>query len=160
MIASTILIVVSNNKATALLGLGILGFGIAIIFAYYSAPDLAITQIVVETLTIVLLFLTISRLPQMRRISTKRTIWLDVGIASVVGLLTTLLVIQASLVQLSDTISGQMGDWSYTIAKGKNVVNVILVDFRALDTFGEIAVLAIAALGVGILMAKKGSKES
>jgi len=160
MIASTIFIVASNSKATALLGLGILGFGIAIIFAYYSAPDLAITQIVVETLTIVLLFLTISRLPQMRRISAKRTIWVDAGIAAVVGILASILVIQATLVQLSESISGQMGDWSYTIAKGKNVVNVILVDFRALDTFGEIAVLAIAALGIGILMAKKGSKES
>jgi len=67
------------------------------------------------------------------------------------------LVLKADLVQLAPSISAQLGDWSYPLAKGKNVVNVILVDFRALDTYGEVMVIAIAALGVGILM-RQGRK--
>lgn len=152
MCGATILVLATNNKTNALLGFGIVGFGIALLFAYFGAPDLAITQIVVETLTLVLLFLVIARLPEIRRISHARTLWFDGVVAAVVGLLAFLLVVKTDLVQLSPSISSRLGEWSYPLAKGKNVVNVILVDFRALDTYGEVMVIAIAALGVGILM--------
>ena len=157
MTAATVLVLMTNVKTNALLGFGIVGFGIALLFAYFGAPDLAITQIVVETLTLVLLFLVISRLPEMRRISRKRTLWFDAFASAIVGLLVFGLVLKADLVQLAPSISAQLGDWSYPLAKGKNVVNVILVDFRALDTYGEVMVIAIAALGVGILM-RQGRK--
>lgn len=157
MTAATVLVLITNAKTNALLGFGIVGFGIALLFAYFGAPDLAITQIVVETLTLLLLFLIIARLPEMRRISRRRTIWFDAVFSAVVGLLVFILVLKADLVQLAPSISAQLGEWSYPLAKGKNVVNVILVDFRALDTFGEVMVIAIAALGVGILM-KQGRK--
>lgn len=157
MTAATVLVLVTNVKTNALLGFGIVGFGIALLFAYFGAPDLAITQIVVETLTLLLLFLIIARLPEMRRISRRRTLWIDAVFSAVVGLLVFALVLKADLVQLAPSISAQLGEWSYPLAKGKNVVNVILVDFRALDTFGEVMVIAIAALGVGILM-KQGRR--
>ncbi|MEM0966437.1 MAG: hydrogen gas-evolving membrane-bound hydrogenase subunit E [Verrucomicrobiota bacterium] len=157
MTGATVLVLMTNVKTNALLGFGIVGFGIALLFAYFGAPDLAITQIVVETLTLLLLFLVLSRLPEMRRISSKRTLWFDAGFSAVVGLLVFALVLKADLVQLAPAISAQLGDWSYPLAKGKNVVNVILVDFRALDTFGEVIVIVIAALGVGILM-RQGRK--
>lgn len=152
MTAATVLVLMTNVKTNALLGFGIVGFGIALLFAYFGAPDLAITQIVVETLTLLLLFLILSRLPEMRRISRPRTLWFDAAFSAVIGILVFALVLKADLVQLAPSISAQLGEWSYPLAKGKNVVNVILVDFRALDTFGEVMVIAIAALGVGILM--------
>jgi len=152
MTAATVLVLMTNVKTNALLGFGIVGFGIALLFAYFGAPDLAITQIVVETLTLLLLFLVLSRLPEMRRISRKRTLWFDAAFSAIIGLLVFALVLKTDLVQLAPSISSQLGEWSYPLAKGRNVVNVILVDFRALDTFGEVMVIAIAALGVGILM--------
>ncbi len=158
MTAATVLVLATNEKTNALLAFGIVGFGIALLFGYFGAPDLAITQIVVETLTLLLLFLILSRLPEMRRISRKRTLWFDAGVSAVVGLLVFALVLKMDFVQLAPSISEQLGEWSYPLAKGKNVVNVILVDFRALDTFGEVMVIAIAALGVGILM-RQGRRE-
>ncbi len=159
MTAATVRVLMTNEKTSALLGFGIVGFGIALLFAYFGAPDLAITQIVVETLTLLFLFLIIAKLPELRQISRKRTLCFDAVFSGIVGLLVFALTLKADLVQVAPSISAQLGDWSYTLAKGKNVVNVILVDFRALDTFGEIMVIAIAALGVGILM-KQGRKDS
>jgi multicomponent Na+:H+ antiporter subunit A len=152
MMIATVMVMRTQTKATALIGFGIVGFGISLIFTYFGAPDLAITQIVVETLTIVLLFLILGRIPKMERISSRRTVALDAVLASVVGGLTVILVLKADLLNAAPSISGQMREWSYPLAKGRNVVNVILVDFRAMDTYAEVLVLVIAALGVGILM--------
>ncbi len=152
MAAATVVVVLTESKTTALISFGIIGFGISLLFTYFGAPDIAITQIVVETLTIVLLFLILARIPEIRRISKRRTMLFDAGVALLAGGLTTLMVLKAVALDAAPSIAGQLGDWSYELAKGKNVVNVILVDFRALDTYGEVLVLVIAALGVGILM--------
>ena len=66
----------------------------------------------------------------------------------------TLLALKSHTVQTHETISETLTEWSYALAKGKNVVNVILVDFRALDTLGEITVIALAAVGVHMLWVK------
>ncbi len=158
MAAATFWVLCTGSKVNALLGFGIVGFGIALLFAYFGAPDLAITQIVVETLTLVLLFLILARLPEMRWISSRRTLFFDALVAVAVGFLAFLLVLKTDLVQLAPSISGQLGEWSYPLAKGRNVVNVILVDFRAIDTFGEVIVIVIAAIGVGILM-RQGRRD-
>jgi multicomponent Na+:H+ antiporter subunit A len=155
MVVSTCMVLATNSKATALVGFGIVGFGISLLFTYFGAPDLAITQIVVETLTIVLLFLILGRIPEMERVSPRRKMVFDGMVALMVGGLTTALVIKADLLNAAPSISDQFREWSYPLAKGRNVVNVILVDFRALDTYGEVIVLVIAALGVGILMGKQ-----
>jgi len=160
MMGSTIMVVVTRSKAAALLGLGIVGFGISLLFAYFGAPDLAITQIVVETLSLVLLFLILSRIPELVRISKPRTLVIDAAVSAVVGLLACVLVLKADLLQVAPSISEQFREWSYPLAKGRNVVNVILVDFRALDTYGEIIVLMVAALGVAALMRQKGGSGS
>ncbi len=152
MTAATCVVVFTQSKATALITLGIIGFGISLLFTYFGAPDLAITQIVVETLTIVLLFLILARLPEIQRISSKSTMAFDAIVAIGAGALTTVMVLKGVALNAAPSIAGQLGEWSYTQANGRNVVNVILVDFRALDTFGEVLVLVVAALGVGILM--------
>jgi multicomponent Na+:H+ antiporter subunit A len=160
MMGSTVMVVATRSKAAALLGLGIVGFGISLLFAYFGAPDLAITQIVVETLSLVLLFLILSRIPELSRISRPRVIAVDAVIAAVAGLMACLLVLKADLLQIAPSISDQFREWSYPLAKGRNVVNVILVDFRALDTYGEVIVLMVAALGVATLMRQKGGSGS
>ena len=152
MTAATVVVVMTESKTTALISFGIIGFGISLLFTYFGAPDIAITQIVVETLTIVLLFLILARIPDIQRISKKRTMCFDAVVALIAGGLTTLMILKAVALDAAPSIAGQLGEWSYSLAKGKNVVNVILVDFRALDTYGEVLVLVIAALGVGILM--------
>jgi len=151
-IVSLGIIVFTRSRLTALFAMGIVGFGVAIIFILNGAPDLAITQILVETLTVVLFMFVIFRLPAFRNLSPQRTRIIDGCFSAVVGLIVTLLVLKAQGVKIAPSISSQYGEWSYTLAKGKNVVNVILVDFRALDTLGEIAVLAIAAIGIFVLM--------
>ena len=152
MTAATVVVVMTESKTTALISFGIIGFGISLLFTYFGAPDIAITQIVVETLTIVLLFLILARIPEIQRISKRRTLIFDGVVALIAGVLATLMVLKAVALDAAPSIAGQLGEWSYSLAKGKNVVNVILVDFRALDTYGEVLVLVIAALGVGILM--------
>jgi multicomponent Na+:H+ antiporter subunit A len=152
MMAATAMVMRTQSKPTALVGFGIVGFGISLVFTYFGAPDLAITQIVVETLTIVLLFLILGRVPKMERISSRRTLALDAGAAALAGMLTVALVLMMDFLNAAPSISGQLREWSYPLANGRNVVNVILVDFRALDTYAEVVVLVIAALGVGALM--------
>ena len=138
----------SNSLVNSLISLGMVGFGVAILFAINGAPDLAITQIVVETLTVALFMFVVFKLPKMKLRSSAGVRRFDAAFATLFGLLVGAMTLKALHLQFSQTISTQLVDWSYSLAKGKNVVNVILVDFRALDTLGEIAVLGIAAYGV------------
>ncbi|GAB5558627.1 MAG: putative monovalent cation/H+ antiporter subunit A [Synoicihabitans sp.] len=152
---SAIVAAVSNSRLNTLLALGLLGLGNAVLFLYFSAPDLAITQLLVEALTLVLLVMVLHKLPDLQPRGSR---WLrarDVSVSVAMGIGVTLLVWKATQVQVGETVSTTLSEWSYPLAHGRNVVNVILVDFRALDTFGEIIVLAIAALGVAMLLRKK-----
>jgi len=152
MIVAALVAVVSNSYITVLVALGVVGFGIAVIFAYYGAPDLAITQLLVEVLTVVLFMFVVLRLPPLKTISGKLTRLRDAVVASLFGGLITVLLLKAVNIQFDHAISERLAEMSYPDAKGKNVVNVILVDFRALDTMGEIVVIAAAALGIAALV--------
>jgi len=152
MIVGAVLAAVTDNRITALLGLGTVGFGMALLFTYYGAPDLAITQLLVETLTVVLFMFVIYRLPHLRHPSRVLIRLRDAGLAALFGLCMSYLALEAITLNLDTPISERLAAMSYPLAKGKNVVNVILVDFRALDTLGEITVLVAAALGVAALV--------
>lgn len=152
MLAAIPLVIFTHSRLTALVGLGVIGFGVAGLFALFSAPDLAITQILVETLTVALFASVVHHMPRLKDISSTGTRLIDAAIAGSVGLLVTLLVLKSKAVYLAPPISEQLAQWSLPEAYGANVVNVILVDFRALDTWGEITVLAIAAIGVWSLL--------
>jgi multicomponent Na+:H+ antiporter subunit A len=150
----------ATRRLTALLALGVVGLGIALLFLHYSAPDLAITQLMVEALTVVLLLLAIDRLPAIQpETGRARRRW-DALVASAFGGLLGLLALSAVQTQLAPSISATLEAWSYPQAHGRNVVNVILVDFRALDTLGEIAVLAIAGIGVAALLRKNSRPDT
>ncbi len=144
--------IVHMSRLAAVTALGAVGFGVAIIYALFGAPDLALTQIVMETLTVMLFVLVFYRLPKLVDRGPLRRRLRDGAIALAVGATMSVLVL-ASLGQGHDRpISQYFGETAYVEAFGKNVVNVILVDFRALDTLGEIVVLGTAALGVYALL--------
>ncbi len=147
----------SRSRLAAIVAMGIVGYGIALVFMYYGAIDLAITQILAETLIVVLFVLVMQKMPRFLRLSDKKQRVRDLAIAVGFGAVMTLVAIQAMDVSLQPPVSEFFIENSWSRAFGKNVVNVILVDFRAMDTLGEIIVLAVAALGVSMLLKKGGN---
>ncbi|MBE0637971.1 MAG: putative monovalent cation/H+ antiporter subunit A [Bacteroidales bacterium] len=155
MVAATIITVFTRSRITAIISMGVVGFGVALVFLFYSAPDLAITQILVDTLIVILFVMVIYHLPKFKVFSNKSARIRDGVIALVFGGFMTGLALMSNQMNLFPTISSYFNENSLTIAKGRNVVNVILVDFRAFDTLGEITVLAIAAIAVYSLISMK-----
>ncbi len=149
----------TRSALGAVAALGAAGFGIALIYVLFSAPDLGMTQVLVETLTVVLLVLVLYRLPGFTRISSRARLLADAGVSALAGATITWLLLLAVEVEWSPTISGFFVDNSQSLAHGRNIVNVILVDFRALDTLGEITVLALAALGVYAMVRLRGKER-
>lgn len=152
MILSTIYSVISKSRLTTIITMGVSGYGLALLFMYYSAIDLAITQIIVETLILVMFVLILQRLPLFAKLSSKRSRLRDFIIALSFGAVMTVLALKSINVDFNHPISDYIINNSYGKAFGKNVVNVILVDFRALDTLGEVVVLVVSALGVFVLL--------
>ncbi len=139
-----------------LIGVGVVGYSSALFFLLHGAPDLALTQFAVETLVLIVLMAVMVRLPdQAQRTRSGKERWVDMGVAAAFGLL--VFIALASMLSLSfDTrLSDFFGATSYYEAHGKNVVNVIIVDYRALDTMGEIAVVGFATLGVWCLLRRR-----
>ncbi len=153
MIAALVTVLIHHNRFAALLVMGVVGLIVALAFVRFSAPDLALTQISVEVVTIILLILALYFLPQLTpNESDKARIVRDIALAGSAGLGVGLLTL-AILTRPYDT---SLADFflanSVSGGGGTNVVNVILVDFRGFDTLGEITVLAIAGLGVHLML--------
>lgn len=137
---------------TAIAALGVVGYGIALLFIFYGATDLAMTLFTIETLTVILFVLVIYKLPQFSKLSKVYSRWRDAVVAVAAGSLITILMLLLLNEPLQSRLSPYFLENSYLMAKGRNVVNVILVDFRAMDTLGEIVVLSVAAIGAYSLM--------
>jgi len=148
MVAGAVAACVMRSRLAAVAALGVMGFSIALTFVLFSAPDLAITQLLVETLTVILLVLVLFRLPRFATLSTPVERLRDLAVASLTGGMITLLMLSVLSGERLPRISDYMVANSQPLGKGHNIVNVILVDFRALDTLGEMFVLALAAIGV------------
>ncbi|HVR44487.1 MAG TPA: hydrogen gas-evolving membrane-bound hydrogenase subunit E [Thermoanaerobaculia bacterium] len=146
----------SESRLGAVAALGVVGYGVALMFITFSAPDLAMTQFLVETLMVILFVQVIYHLPRFVRISPARTRAIDACISIAVGAIMTVFVIIAANESVPNDAARFFAEASYREAYGRNMVNVILVDFRALDTAGEITVLAIAAVGVYALLKIRG----
>ncbi len=145
--------VAARTKLAAVISLGIAGFSVALLYMMYSAPDLAITQILVETLTVIVIALVMVYLPVTPddvSVSGRRI--RDAIIAGTSGLLVTTMVIMVVSLPFDTSLQEFFAANSYEKAYGMNIVNVILVDFRAFDTLGEITVLGTAAIGVYALI--------
>jgi multicomponent Na+:H+ antiporter subunit A len=143
----------ARRRFTAVLLLGAVGYGVAVLFVLQGGPDLALTQFLVETLTLVLFVFVLRRLPSSftpRRLRLSQT--LRIAIATSVGVVVTAAVLVAGQARTAPPASQAYLDRSLPDGGGSNVVNVVLVDFRGFDTLGEITVLAVAALGIGSLV--------
>lgn len=139
-----------------------LGIFVAMLFAYFNAPDLAMTQLGVETLMTVIFLLVLMKLRTKIAIrpETSKVRFRNVCIAFLAGGSLFILLIGSSLYPGLESISHYFIDRSYELTGGKNLVNMILADFRSFDTFGEIAVLVIAALTVHNLISSRRKKET
>jgi len=144
--------VVSRSRLAAIAAIGGSGIGLAVLFAVYGSVDLAITQLMVETLMVVILALVVLRLPRLTKKSSSSTRVRDLIIAVAGGATVTLMVLASATVKLPATVSAYYLSQAESKGYGRNVVNVILVDFRALDTLGEIVVVAVAGVGVASLV--------
>lgn len=158
---SAVLVIKSSGRLQAVAALGVVGIGVAMIFSIYGAPDLALTQYSIETLTVILFVLVIYKLPKFLDYSKFSHRLQDFFLATAVGLTMTILILMVTANELPSEFKDYYGQTSYILGKGRNIVNVILVDYRALDTLGEIVVLSLAALGVfALLKLKKDDGDS
>jgi multicomponent Na+:H+ antiporter subunit A len=142
----------AKTNMTAVLSLGTAGYGVALTFALYGAPDLAMTQFAVETLTAVIFVYVFWRFPRVVERSSWRTRVRDAAVSLAAGTMVALLTFSAAVNPTSSRLREFFAEAAPTLAHGRNIVNVILVDFRALDTLGEITVLSVAAVGVAALL--------
>jgi multicomponent Na+:H+ antiporter subunit A len=148
-----------RRRFSAVLFLGVAGYGMAALFVVQGAPDLALTQVVVETLSTVLFVLVLRRLPdRFVRTSTTRRRAGRVAVSVAVGLSVFWFALVAGGPDPEPAVSDAMVAKALPEGYGHNVVNVILVDFRALDTLGEITVLATVAIGV-VALARAGRRR-
>ncbi|RKN49219.1 Na+/H+ antiporter subunit A [Micromonospora endolithica] len=143
----------ARRRLTAMLLVGMTGYGTAMLFVLYGAPDLALTQFLVETATIAVFVLVLRRLPE--RFSARplrRSRWVRRAIGVAVGTVTAGLALAAAGARTAPPVSGAFPELAVDQGYGRNVVNVTLVDIRAWDTMGELAVLVVAATGVASLI--------
>ncbi|MBM7605446.1 multicomponent Na+:H+ antiporter subunit A [Metabacillus crassostreae] len=149
MVIGTITVLFAKSRLTAIIALGSVGYSLSLFFVVFRAPDLALTQLLVETVSVALFLLCFYHLPEFKKKEKKLNFKLTNLIISLgVGAIVTLIALSANSQRVSETISTYFIENSYKLAGGKNMVNVILVDFRGFDTLFEIAVLGIAGLGI------------
>lgn len=148
----------TQQRFVAALVLGGVGFSLAVLFVLYGAPDLALTQILVETIVLVVFLLVLRQLPRaFVQAAQARQRVVHVVIALSVGISVALFAVMVNTSRTAPSVGNEYIDQSLPGGGGKNVVNVILVDFRGVDTLGEITALGVAALGVAnlVLMARR-----
>jgi len=172
LVISVIAIPFTKSRMMAIILTGAAGYMVTLFFVIFQAPDLALTQMIVETVSVTLFLLCFYHLPKLsKEIAALRFRLSNFVIALSVGIIMTLIALGASGSRSFDSISDFFLKESYELAGGKNVVNVILVDFRGFDTMLEIVVLAIASFGIyamiklkldtddeGVLLPKQSSR--
>ncbi|WP_338001423.1 putative monovalent cation/H+ antiporter subunit A [Aminobacter anthyllidis] len=152
-------VVHARSRLTAIVSLGIQGFAVALLYMLFGAPDLSFTQFMVETLSVVILALVMTRLrlaPTDHRPFGQKLV--DMAIAGACGAGFALLLLKVTQLPFDDRLSQFFNTYSKTIAHGRNVVNVIIVDFRGLDTLGEIAVVMVTGLAILALVRIRSKK--
>ncbi|MBJ6975347.1 MULTISPECIES: hydrogen gas-evolving membrane-bound hydrogenase subunit E [Vibrio] len=157
LIASALLCVLSTSRLLSVLALGMAGFMTTLVFMIYSAPDVAKTLLLVETLMVVFVVLLMRHMPYLSTVARhsvpRRT--LNAVIASVIGASVTLILINITAHPIDTTLSDYFAQQSVPGGHGRNIVNVILVDFRAFDTLGEVIVVVMASLVAISLLPKR-----
>ena len=153
--------IAATSRLAAMCALGTVGVGVALLFLLYGAPDVAITQLLVETLVVILVAVVMLRLPRFREVPQVGR-WgrrVNAVLAVATGAVTAGVLLAVTNGPFNDRLTAYFETHSVPDAFGRNIVNVILVDFRALDTFGEVAVVAIAALAAYAVIKLRVSRE-
>lgn len=151
-IVSALIAATIHSRMAAVAALSVMGYGVALLYAIYGAPDLALTQVLVETLTVLLFVFVFLHLPPMRTLSKRRSRLADAVLAGCFGAMMTGIAWAVLAENPEMHLAEYFRQTSAPLAFGRNIVNTILVDFRALDTLGEITVLAVATLGAFALL--------
>ncbi|MGN7248486.1 Na+/H+ antiporter subunit A [Janibacter anophelis] len=156
-IAGAVLAVRARNRLQSVMFVGTTGYGLALLFLLHGAPDLALTQVLVETFSLVLFVLVLRKLPERfrRRPRAERRSWRRtwrLALAGSIGAAISAITVVAANARVHEPISRAFPEEAYSFGHGKNVVNVTLVDIRAWDTLGEISVLVAAATGIASLV--------
>ncbi|CAM4216251.1 Na+/H+ antiporter subunit A [Paenibacillus alkaliterrae] len=163
LIVPVIAVPFARSRMMAIILTGTAGYMVTLFFVIFRAPDLALTQMIVETVSVTLFLLCFYHLPKLKKeIVALRFKLSNFIIALGVGVVMTLIALSASSSRSFESISKFFIEESYNLAGGKNIVNVILVDFRGFDTMLEIVVLGIASYGIYALIRLKlpGEQES
>ncbi|HRJ40491.1 MAG: DUF4040 domain-containing protein [Caldilineaceae bacterium] len=140
----------AESRMSAIISLSVVGVTVTLFYVFFSAPDLALTQLLIEVLTLVLLVLVFYKLPEEKRPPMGRLRQMSILFVSLcMGMIGFVLVLfnGSEAMNAGTVISSYFVENSVPLGHGANIVNVILVDFRGFDTMGEITVLALAALG-------------
>ncbi|GMA39273.1 Na+/H+ antiporter subunit A [Mobilicoccus caccae] len=143
----------SRRRLRAVLLVGVTGYGCAFLFLLHGAPDLALTQVLVETISIIVFVLVLRRLPgRFDDDPSRRTLVLRGLLGVSIGIVTAALAFIIPTWRTATPASVGMAERAYDFGAGKNIVNVILVDMRAWDTMGELSVVLAAATGIASLV--------
>ena len=139
------MVVIAKSRLFSVIMLGVVGYSVSVLFVFFKAPDLALTQFVVESISTALFLLCFYHLPNLNRYNETRSFKLTNALISIgVGLVVIIL----GLIAYGNRHFTSIGEYYkahvYDLAHGKNMVNVILVDFRGMDTLFESSVLGIA----------------
>lgn len=148
LIGALVIMIVTASRLTAVVCMCVIGYCSCLMYVFYSAPDLAMTQFTIDTLTTVLFVLVLYKLPPFLNLATRTQRYQDISVALVFGILLSMVALQVHHEPIETATSEFYATHAYAAAKGKNIVNVILVDFRGIDTMFETVVLSIAAIGV------------
>lgn len=153
MVIAALALARAGKRFQAAMLVGVTGYGLAALFAFHGAPDLALTQVLVETVTLIAFVLVLRRLPARlgkEHGSEHRTVRAFIGAA--VGLLMAVVAMVALGARTASPISDVFAELAHKFGHGSNVVNVVLVDIRGWDTLGELSVIVAAATGVASLV--------
>ena len=151
--------VLLRSRLATIAALGATGYSISLLYLVFGAPDLAMVQLLIESLTAILFVVAFHRLPPLADPDPRSKRLFHAAIAISGGMVMTALIWLALMVEAGPRISDYYAQHSVAKALGHNVVNVIVVDFRGMDTLGEITVLAIAALGGAILIRERRRRQ-
>ncbi len=148
-ILASLAILFMRSRLPSIILLGVVGYSVALFFVFFNAPDLALTQLVIETVSVALFLLVFYHMPEISKKEVRVKFKIENAIVSIfVGVTVMLLSFMALSNRSLSSISEYYKENVYDLAAGKNMVNVVLVDFRGFDTLFEIVVLAIAAIGI------------
>jgi len=149
LVIGTITTVFAKSRITSIVALGLVGYTVSFFFVMFSAPDLALTQLVIETISVALFLLAFYHLPKFKKEEERTRFRFGRAFVSIaVGVMVTLVALSSHSQKLIPSISEYYKETVYSLAGGGNIVNVILVDYRGFDTLFEIAVLSIAGIAI------------